>query len=251
MNIEKLIAMYLEDKQLAWAPSTLKSEQHRLNAAAPMLNGNALKLWKALEGHGAYGRTTIWTRVTDLYQWAIDNGHISGPNPYKTFRQKNARLFKNVYTRKTPEISYDDARARIATIKDAAIRNYANQLLATGMRVAEPKTCDRDGNIIGKGNKSRRVYGFDDSIVHNSINYQQLRRALAAIGIKPHDLRKLFATRLVDEGATEFELCKIMGWESIATASSYVKANDDRIKELVQRVQGGQSNESATRKQVS
>jgi site-specific recombinase XerD len=249
-TMNQMIEMYLADKQLAWAPTTLKSESHRLHAAAPMLNGNPLKLWQSLEHHGPYGRATIWTRVSDFWQWCLDNNHISGGNPYRAFKQKNARLFKNVYERKTPEISFEEARARIATIQDNDVRNLAEQLLASGMRVSEPKTRDANGNVVGKGSKSRRVYGCNASDGYNVVNYQKLRRALAAVGLKPHDLRKIFLTRLVELGANEFELCKVAGWESISTASSYIKANDERIKELVEQVQGG-LNDSITEKQVS
>jgi integrase len=250
-TIQQLITMYLEDKQLAWAPTTLKSERHRLNAAAPAINGDPMKLWKALQEHGAYGRATIWTRVSDFWQWCLDNNHISGGNPYRAFRQKNARLFKNVYTRKTPEISYDEARSRIATIEDATIRAYAGQLLDTGMRVSEPKTIGTDGTVVGKGSKSRRVYGRNAGPSNNSVNYQKLRRALASIGLKPHDLRKLFLTRLVEVGANEFELCEVAGWASIAPARSYIRANNDRIRNLVEMVQGGPSNAIDSKKQVS
>lgn len=235
----ELMEMYLADKELAWATTTLKSERHRLTAALPHLDGNPATLWAALKDHGAYGRLTIWTRVSDFWGWMIDNGHTTG-NPYKVFKQKNARQFKNVYTKKTPQITYQEARERIAGIKNLEIRNLAVTMLSGGLRFCESQQVDSDGSVVGKGSKRRQVYVQSTSGAN--VPYQQLRRALAKVGIKPHDLRKLFATRLVEEGANEFQLCEMMGWESIQTASSYVKANQSQCAELAKKVQGGTTN---------
>lgn len=258
LTVTQLIEKYLDDKKLAWAETTLKSERHRLNAAAPAIDGKAQTLWDALQEHGAYGRQTIWTRVTDFYQWCLDNEHVQGGNPYRAFRQKNARQFKNVYTKKVPNISFEEIRARIQTIEDEEVRALAERILSGGLRYAESQQVEADGTVVGKGSKRRRVYvSVESDRVHNPINYQRLRRALATLSLRPHDLRKAFLNRLVELGANEFELCEVAGWSSISTASSYIKANDERIKRLVQMVQSGTAiqgvnqNEPTTEKQVS
>lgn len=235
--MNNLIEMYLKDKEMAWAPTTLKSESHRLKAALPHLDGKAQTLWAALKDYAPYGRVTIWTRVTDFWQWAIDNGHIQGGNDYRAFRSKYERLFKNAYQKKTPELTFEEAYQRIQGIEDVRARQTATFLLLTGLRVSEPGTLQKDGTVLGKGGKARRANLPSWAPLDAECDYWRLRRELGGVGLKPHDLRKLFATRMVELGANEFQLCEAMGWSSIQTASSYVIAQG--TKELVQMIHGG------------
>lgn len=238
MNVNKLIQMYLDDKRLAWAPTTLKSERYRLQGIVGFVTGDALVLWNALSQHGAYSRLTIWIRVTDMWQWALDEGHLSGGNPYRAFKKKNARLFKHVYEKKIPEITFDEAKARIAGIADAAIRRRATELLVSGLRWAESGRVEA-GSVVGKGSKRRDVFVPEIEGPEFTGCYETFRLALKEVGLAPHDLRKIFLNRVVELGATEFDLRQIAGWSSIATASSYIKANSDRTKRLVEMVQNG------------
>lgn len=243
MYMMKLIDLYIESKQLAWALTTLRSEESRLHSVESALDDNPLTLWKELGRRGLkpYSKATLWTRVVDFYDWCIEEGHRQGPNPYKTFRKKNAKQFKNVYQKQLPEIGFEEARRRIETIKDPTIRGKALHLLSGGLRFAESFT-QEDGRVVGKGGKVRAVYA--QSIEEGSgASYQAVRRALARLGLKPHTLRKIFASRLVEVGANEFELCEVMGWKSLQTASSYVKARNERVRTLVEKVHGGTEDE--------
>lgn len=239
MSMEQLINQYLISKQWAWAPSTQKSESHRLTAIAGELDGNPERLWRSIQDRGSYTRLTIWTRVADFYDWLIDEGKVKGPNEYKKWRKKNAKVFKNCYQKSKPEISYEEALERIRSIDDEGIRKRALEIIGSGTRYKESGNIDEHGNVCGKGSKVRNV--FMPRVVGQDFkgNYQLFRRALAKIGLRPHDLRKLFLSKLVELGANEFELCEIAGWSSIATASSYIKVNSDRTRKLVQLVHGG------------
>lgn len=236
-NIQ-LIEQYLADRRLAWAPSTQRSERHRLMAVAEHLDGNPETLWAALADLKPYARATAWTRVTDFWDWAITEGKVAAAaNRYQQFRKKNALQFKNAYTRQVPSINYEEAEARCQQLP-AASRDKALQLLRGGLRFAESATL-RDGAVVGKGGKQRRVYV--DAVEFNQ-TYETFRQHLAVVGLKPHTLRKLFASKLVAEGANEFDLLQIMGWSSLTTASSYVKTEAPRLAALVGAVQGVRTN---------
>lgn len=236
-NIDALIDGYLKSKTNAWASSTSDSERHRLAAVAHALDGKPETLLKATQALKAYSRVTTWTRVVDFYEWCLENGHVSGSNVYRTYRKRNARMFKNAYTTKTPEISFDEARARIERLADESIRIRALDILSSGLRWSES---EQSGDYVcGKGGKRRRVYRQVTGAERSLVNYQAFRRALASIGIKPHDLRKLAATELARRGLNEADLCKVMGWESFTTAKAYIApVEEDRLGSLVRGLQG-------------
>jgi integrase len=237
--MKNLIDQYIESKQLAWAPSTLRSESHRLTGIAELLDGKPETLWKAIQEMAPYGRKTIWTRVTSFWQWALDRGLLKGPNKYRVFKQENARLFKHVYQPKTPKIDYQEACKRINEMEDESMRNKAKRLLSGGLRYSEEDTIE-DNHVIGKGSKSRRVFceQIDGPIFKGS--YHRFYHALKKVGLKPHDLRKIAATELARKGLREADLMKAMGWESIVTAKSYLAPiNDNAMEKVFRTIQEG------------
>ena len=235
--MKHLIQEYIAERELAWAPSTLKSELHRLLAVADLLDGDPNRLWVYLEqNQKPYSRVTTWTRVSNFYQWAILNGKVKGINHYEKFREKNQRLFKNCYTPKFPEISFAEAKARIRTLARVDVNLLAEFLLSNGARYSESRNGE-DGQVVGKGNKTRTVYGSQIEKNHSGISYHTFRRELAKIGLRPHELRKLCATELVARGLREADLCKVMGWSSIVTAKAYlIPKKDEELKEIFERM---------------
>jgi integrase len=235
-QMSALVTKYLEDKQTVWAPSTRSSERHRLSSVVHALDGNAKTLWGALQHLRPYARVTSWVRVTDFYQWCLDEGHLTGLNIYAAFRKKNPQLFRNAYTPTKPSITYEEAKARISTISNEAVRTYALRLLEGGLRFHEAPLVE-NGRVCGKGRKTREV--FVQGVA--PVAYHQVRRALAKVGLKPHMLRKLFLTRLTQLGANPFELCQVAGWSSVQTAQSYISNNNGRIQRLVSEAQGNEA----------
>jgi len=227
MNIEA----YIDSKKFAWAPSTIRSEEFRLKGVADFLDGNPETLWRAIQEMKPYARQTLWTRIIDF--WSFFNPNKE--NPYDRFRKTNARLFKNVYVRTKPDLSYEEAKLRISRITNDVYRNRAIQILESGLRFEESNHINRDGTVSGKGGKIRNVFTAPSD---TNISYFSFYRALKAVGLKPHDLRKLFLSRLVELGANEFELCSIAGWSNINTASSYIKTNPNRLTDLVKKARG-------------
>lgn len=244
--MKHLIDMYLADHTNAWSDSSKRSESARLRSLGDLLGQPADTVWKALMARQQkpYTRVTTWTRLCAFTTWAIDNGHAPGPNPYQAFRRKNAKLFKHAYQRKIPDVTFQEALARIARIQDEDTRGKALDLLKSGMRYAESFTFN-GREVVGKGGKPRRVYLSQPAGAHYSASYRTfLNRLKQATGLKPHDLRKIALNNFLKNGARIEQLQEIAGWSSMTTASSYVKARDEEVQALVLKAQGGASSEA-------
>lgn len=229
----KLIDAYIQDHSRAWEPTTQKSERHRLYGVASALDGNPETLWASLANQHPHSRLKTFSRVIHFWDWLISNNQKRS-NEYRKWKKRNALQFKNVYIKKSPEISFAEAKGLVGQIKNDSVRRYAMALLSGGLRVSEGASV-HNGEVTGKGRKTRTVF-TDGAKLETS--YATLVRHLAKVGLKPHDLRKIFATELVKRGADGFELCELMGWSNLQTASSYIKANRNRCRELVAAVTG-------------
>lgn len=235
---QSLLEEYLAARQMAWAPVTHRNTRYALLAMLPHLDGPAA-LWKFLQSRKPYARVTMWTQAMSFIQWAIDRRKMEGPNEFKIFREENARLFRNTYQPKKPEISYEEAVERINRIADGAIRRRALEIIGSGVRYSESAAIDSHGTVRGKGGKERRVYQPSVDGPNYQGSYQTFRKGLAAVGLKPHDLRKIALSRLVELGADPFDLCQVAGWSSIETAQSYIRVNSGKIEQLMHRLQNG------------
>lgn len=224
--MKEYIQEYINSKSLAWSETSKTSELSRLTTIADYIDGNPEVLWKAIESKGAYTRTTIWTRVVSFYDFLLESEYVTGINPYRKWRNQNAKQFKNVYTKETPKISYNEAKQKILKIQDQETREKALQLLNAGLRWGESFTL-QDGRVIGKGNKARKVFAEE---VKYGKSYSYFLKQLRQVGLKPHTLRKIRATDLARKGLKEADLCAIFGWNSFQTASSYIAPlNDDEL----------------------
>jgi integrase len=226
-----LIDKYIKYHALSWSYTTQKSERSRLLRLVPYLTGNPELLWNAIQDRGAYTRVTTWTRVTAFWDWLIQERH-KNHNPYDKWRTKHANLFKNSYVKERLEITYEEAKARLNTISDPSIRRRAFEILGSAQRYSES---DQEGEeITGKGSKPRPNLRPELSGPSFDKSYHTFYRALKKVGLKPHTLRKLALTRLVDKGATAYDLMEVAGWSSIQTASSYIQPREtNRLKELL------------------
>ena len=238
MDLEKqllqAVGAYLKSKEKAWSASTLKSETSRLMSIVrkcPELYNNPEALWEALQAGGSYTRQTTWVRASCFVDHLIKHSHIEGPNQLVQWREANANLFKNKYQRKTTSISIDEARVKICSIENTAIRTKCLQLLDGGLRYTESLTL-RDGTVRGKGNKTRKVY-VDP--VTSEPTYWAVYSSLKEVGLTPHMLRKIKATAVSKAGARPEQLCELFGWSSFNTAQSYLNAGtDEELKEIMQ-----------------
>lgn len=234
--MEQLIEQYIESKRLAWSPTTIRSEKYRLLSLMPyLISDNPVDLWTHLTTLGSYSRVTYWTRSVDFWNWLKGNGHRIGLNPYEKFRKENARLFKHAYDRRLPTLTFQEAVDKVSKLPDGGARNLALQILGSGTRFCE--AIQGSDQVIGKGAKPRSVYRPETEGGTFTGSYQSFRRALKACGLKPHDLRKLCATRLADAGLTETDLLKVMGWTSMETAKFYLSPKkDDELRAVFGRI---------------
>lgn len=217
-NTFQQIEAYINSKQNAWAPSTLASESARLYCLVHLIaTMQPACLHAALKTkYAPYTLKTVFTRIAEFKQFV-------GDNSYKEFMQSNARLFKNAYTKKTVGMDFTEATSRIAEIANEPVRKIAELMLTTGLRVHEAMKYDGSGEVIGKGLKKRPV--FSNVRITEAPGYHTIRRELAKVGLCPHDLRKLAATKLADSGMRNVDLMEVMGWSSMETASSYLQTS--------------------------
>lgn len=220
---------YLASKEFAWSYTTYKGEASRL-ATIPdeYLPNDPAGLFRHLSatGYKPYTVRTIFIRASELVAF----GWPKQANAYKQFIRDNARLFKNAYTPRRPQLAFDAAVAKMRTELTPELAAQAFALLASGLRVSEVNSVRADGTVVGKGSKVR-VVANKPSVV---VNVAKLRRALKPLGLTPHMLRKLAATRAVELGAREADLLAIFGWTSAQTASYYV--NETRAAEVAAKL---------------
>lgn len=225
------VKQYLNKKKLAWSDRTYTTESTRLLKIANRINGDAESLYHHLKTvYSPYTLVSVWGRVMEIWE-LLD----TTDNPYKTFKENNIRLFKNYYSRKEVPFSFEEAEARIRKISDKEVRAKANDLLHTGLRFSESQT-EKDGYVVGKGNKIRKVFRPRHlSPVIFSRDYTTFTRHLKKVGLTSHMLRKLAATRLVELGLKEQDLCKVFGWSNFETAKYYIQPKtDENIQSLME-----------------
>jgi len=230
-----------------WSPTTLKSEKARLNAlgpACPLLTEEDINaLYKRLKASGLrpYTLKTLFIRLVSMELWAVEHGLYNGKMKFKAWmRQYGRAAFRNAYQKEVlpDELTFASVVSRIENeIKDPTIRARCLQLLFGGMRISESRSLHQ-GRVLGKGRKLRKVHlppGLRENLTASSKSDSTLRRHLSKLGLKPHTLRKLAATRLArTQEFDAFELCALFGWSSVNTALQYIQdaKNSDTINKL-------------------
>ncbi len=219
------IQRYIASKKLSWSQTTIKSESSRLSRYAHLTQFCPDKIFEQLsKEQRPYTVKTTMLRLAEYMAFKGDFG-------LKQFIKDHPKLFTNAYVKERLEIDFDEAKTRIQMITDPQIRQAAEELLFSGARAAELLS-HKSGKVVGKGGRVRDLFLRNPDIHYSNIEYINLYRTLKAVGLKPHTLRKLAATRMVQMGFAEAELMRVMGWASMATASCYVQSRrDDEIKQ--------------------
>lgn len=237
------INSYLESKSPTWTEATYKSEKSRLITLRHLLNMEPIEALKVLRAQGKkpYTIKTAFIRFSNFMEWAIQEGIIEGRNEFKYFLTSNKQVFRNAYNSKELSTDYGAALKAIeGRIPQKSCRDAALFLLKTGLRISElyKLKVGEDGNIyvIGKGGKRRRV--FATTLPTELPSKSAIGSALSKIGLKPHDLRKLYATELLRNNIDLPTLCKVMGWSNIQTAMKYLQADSGdqlqaRLEEII------------------
>lgn len=227
---------YVSDKSGVWSEASLRSESQRLNRYFDHIDGDAPRLWAAIQDLSGYSRVTYWTRVSNFWDWGIESAGFASPNPYAEFKKKNPRPFRGQYKRQPCNIPFDILMANIKKEENVALRNKMIQLLEGGLRITESHTL-KDGEVLGKGGKVRKVYVPQiDGPMAGPDQYSSLLRACKKLGIKgPHKLRSARLSDMAAGGATMFDLMKFAGWSSPSVAQSYIEARDEKVQALAEK----------------
>lgn len=232
------VKAYIQSKQLAWSPTTIKSEAARLHSIEAFLTQPAVNLYAHLISKGIkpYTIRTTMVRAGAYLEW------LGQPNTFKQFMRTNANLFKSAYQKERVKLTFAEAKKRIQSIASPQAREMAMFLLASGLRAHEGLKYNKDvdqGVVVGKGARMRRIFNEQLAPRVSGLTYIELYTELKKVGLKPHTLRKLAATELVRAGFREAELMHVMGWASMQTASSYLQPMaDDVIANKMKEVLG-------------
>jgi len=232
---------YIDSKKYSWSNTTKRSERARLNALGVSLNKEPENLYEQLieQGMKPYSIKTTFLRLKSFYDYLIDLGVKDGPNFFYDFINKNRRIFKYAYDRKPVKISFEEAVKRIENIQNDTARGKAFEILRSGLRLSEYRDLDRHkGRVRGKGGKYRTIHVSDFAQRPYRISDTTFRRELKRVGLCPHDLRKLFATRLLQKGMNIVEVQRLLGHSSITTTEKYIQDGNegelhDRIGEAL------------------
>lgn len=226
-----LVGSYLEYHRLAWAPATLRSARYTLKTYWPLATSPEA-LWASLAPLAPYTRQTVWVRLAHYQNWLTSKGVIcEEAHSLSAFAKRNKRLFRGAYKPERLTITYEEAAQRLAALQPLDVRRTAQRMLFGAQRWSD-KACG-DGLVVGKGSKVRQDYS-PEGLQGADAPYQKVYRALKAVGLKPHTLRKLALNLLVERGATAADLMQVAGWASMSTAIAYLQPKDDkRLKEML------------------
>ena len=226
-----MIDAYLKYHEFSWAPATLRAAGYTLGRYMNPPPQYAEQLWKDLEHLAPYARNTAWIRCAHYYEWLIENRTVHGENQFKAFAKKHKRLFRGAYRPEKLTVTFQEAEKLVASLPDGDIRRTALRMLYGAQRWSD--TACGDGLVVGKGNKVRQDYS-PETLRGPSAAYSRVYKALKALGLKPHTLRKLALNKMVDKGATVADLMEVAGWSSMSTAASYLQPKEHkRLKEML------------------
>jgi integrase len=238
IELRKSIEAYIESKKGAWSANTIRSETYRLKGIEGALLRSGLdnpKMFYEIMAPGmqAYSLRTMFIRAVALTEFM-------GIKVFREFFETNTQLFKYVYKTKYVAVTFEEAKKKILKeVTNEQVQRVALLMLTTGMRIHEAIKYDGSGQVEGKGGRIRPVFSKEASNAPG-LGEHTIRRELAKVGLKPHDLRKLAATALAKAGFNEIDILYTMGWESMQTAVRYLQPQrDGELARRVKKVLGG------------
>ena len=240
---DELVYKYLEAHDPTWTDKTYATESAKLKTISRVLRISGLRgiaFYQQLkaESYHPYTIKALVTRAASLIAWGIKH-QVQGFGPLNTFEDllmSSPQLFRNVYKAERLKIGFDEAVEKIKTIPQENIREACMSLLKSGLRIHEIyKVNHETKSVIGKGDKERfTIWSFPSHLELPTEN--QIRYALKKVGLKPHSLRKLLATKLArNSDFSNADIMAVFGWSSIETASKYLQPEtEDKLRNKIQ-----------------
>lgn len=240
---EELYYSYLTYHDRIWDDKTYASESSKLKTIVRIMRISGLRgvdfygQLKA-EGYKPYTIKAFVQRAASLYKHGQEQKIVDAfSNPFSDLLARSPQLFRNAYKPERLKMDFDEAQRRIKTIEDEALREMCMALLKSGLRIHEAyKVNYETSSVIGKGDKERfTAFSFPKHLEMPSEYH--VRGALQKLGLKPHSLRKLLATKLSRSDLRHADIMQVMGWSSIATASKYFQPlNEEQLKQKMKEI---------------
>lgn len=198
----------------------MRSESSRLYANSQLLHLQPEELCQRLSLQmKPYAAKTTLIRIADYKAF-------TGDVTLRNFLRNNRKRFQNAYEKERLNVNYNGALRALEQIKDTRIRNLCYELLFSGARISELLS-HKHGQVVGKGGRIRTLFLRDSLRHYAGCSYSEVYKSLKAVGLKPHTLRKLAATRMAEMGFREADLMRVMGWSQISTAACYLQPKRD------------------------
>lgn len=182
-------------------------------------------------------------------------------------------LIKNMKfsERKIEVLKEDDLKKLITTDFPPKEKAIIEILFSTGLRISELhqlrieniRLDNQSITVQGKGGKIRLVF-FTDKTAESIKNYvkdrktgylfpgsiRMLQRIVKEVGekaglkskITPHLIRHMFATNLLENGASIYDAKTLLGHSSIATTERYLHVSDEHLRRQYQKFHGIKNN---------
>lgn len=199
--------------------------------------------------------------LNSFFCWCEDEDLINKSPMRKIHKVKTEKIIKEAYTE-------EDIKKILASCKTIRDKTLINFMLATGVRVGEIVSLDREDinfetkeiKVFGKGSKERIVY-FNNKTAKYLQRYFKsrkddnpalfvterapfLRLTKASIGSKmrklgkkagvenvhPHRFRRTFATMAIDKGMPIEQVQTLLGHEEIKTTQRYAMVKQKNVK---------------------
>lgn len=261
------------DKTIRYYQATIKTALDKIGKSVKRITTDDLRGYiDSYQQESGASRVTvdnIRRILSSFFTWLETEDHIMR-NPMKRIHKvKTGKAVKETYSDEDLEVMRDGCD----NIRDLAMIDI---LASTGIRVGELVTLNRDdidfenreGIVLGKGNKERRVYFDARTKIHLQqylnerdddnpalivslqkpherlqisgveIRLRELGKRLSINRVHPHKFRRTLATVAIDKGMPIEQVQQLLGHQSIDTTLQYAMVNQANVKNSHRRFIG-------------
>lgn len=273
-NVGNMAMMYLAAKKVEGLSKTtlqnyaykLKRFMENMQKNIEDISANDIRMYlAAYQRHTRCTNTTLETErafLNSFFSWLEDEEYIQKSPMRKIKPMKTEKRMREALTPEELEMLRDSCE----TLRERALVEF---FYSTGCRLDEAVKVKKQDinwqdlslNVVGKGNKERRVYISEKAKVHirkyllsrfddcdylfvterkpiRKLGNRSIQREFEKLGkragigrqVHPHIIRHTTATDMLRNGATLSEVQHYLGHEQPATTQIYAKISDDAVK---------------------